>query len=654
MPSPTLATFNPTPSIERAATVAVTVARSAPDGAGALGVPVGVKGPVPRQVGLDRSTLAASGFEGKLGQTLVVPRKGGPSVIAVGIGDPAELTPAGRRDAAAAFARAAAKHDRLATTLADAGDAEAAAQAVVEGVLLARYRYAALKKESNGAGLAELVLVTPGGQAAAAARGAERGRVLADAAQLARDLANTPPGHLTASRMADVAIAVAASSGLDVEIFDGDALAALGCGGLLGVNAGSTEPPRMIKLTYRPSKPVGHLAMVGKGVMYDSGGISLKPTDPMHAAMKMDMSGAAAVLSAMSALQALGCRAAVTGFMLCTDNMPSGSAMKLGDVLTIRGGTTVEIHNTDAEGRLLLADGLALAVEDQPDAIVDIATLTGACVVALGQAVAGVFGNDQPWVDQVNAASDVTDEPVWQLPLEKQRYRKLLDSDIADLKNVGGPYGGSITAAVFLSEFVGDVPWAHLDIAGPMKVDADESWRSKGATGFGTRLLAELAVGFKPPGSIWAAIRLLGDDPSRNPRRTAPRCAGSAGLAQSSSHASAAAGGGTPTATSCGSSTLRSSPAASIAVASAWARASESMWIVVVVHCSWAVCRSGGRRRRWRWLMSGSRRRTTHVPVSCWMTPNMSQRCTALANGEAVPLETLRPRARAVAETSSS
>ena len=497
MPSPTLATFNPTPSIERAATVAVTVARSAPDGAGALGVPVGVKGPVPRQVGLDRSTLAASGFEGKLGQTLVVPRRGGPSVIAVGIGDPAQLTPAGRRDAAAAFARAAAKHDRLATTLADAGDAESAAQAVVEGVLLARYRYAALKKESNGAGLAELVLVTPGGQAAAAGRGAKRGRILADAAQLARDLANTPPGHLTASRMADVAIAVAASSGLDVEIFDGDALAALGCGGLLGVNAGSTEPPRMIKLTYRPSKPVGHLAMVGKGVMYDSGGISLKPTDPMHAAMKMDMSGAAAVLSAMSALQALGCRAAVTGFMLCTDNMPSGSAMKLGDVLTIRGGTTVEIHNTDAEGRLLLADGLALAVEDQPDAIVDIATLTGACVVALGQAVAGVFGNDQPWVDQVNAASDVTDEPVWQLPLEKQRYRKLLDSDIADLKNVGGPYGGSITAAVFLSEFIGDVPWAHLDIAGPMKVDADESWRSKGATGFGTRLLAELAVNFR-------------------------------------------------------------------------------------------------------------------------------------------------------------
>ena len=255
----------------------------------------------------------------------------------------------------------------------------------------------------------------------------------------------------------------------------------------------------MVKLTYRPAHPRGRLAMVGKGVMYDSGGISLKPTDPMHAAMTMDMSGAAAVLSSMSTLAALGCETAVPGYLMCTDNMPSGSAMKLGDVLTIHGGTTVEIHNTDAEGRLLLADGLSLAAEEEPDAIVDIATLTGACLTALGPAVAGVFGNRQAWVDQVAAASAATDEPVWQLPLEKKRYRKLLDSDVADVKNVGGPYGGAITAAVFLSEFVDDVPWAHLDIAGPMKVDADESWRAKGATGFGTRLLVELALNFTPP-----------------------------------------------------------------------------------------------------------------------------------------------------------
>ena len=299
--------------------------------------------------------------------------------------------------------------------------------------------------------------------------------------------------------MAEVATAVAASSKLQIEVFDADALAALGCGGLLGVNAGSTEPPRMIKLTYRPAKPTGHLAMVGKGVMYDSGGISLKTSDAMHAVMKMDMSGAAAVLSSMSVLAALGCKTAVTGYLMCTDNMPSGSAMKLGDVLTIHGGTTVEIHNTDAEGRLVLADGLALAVEEQPDAIVDIATLTGACMVALGAGMAGVFGNVAAVRRPGGRGGDATDEPSGSCRSFKEKYRKLLDSDVADMKNVGGPYGGAINAAVFLSEFVGDVPWAHLDIAGPMKVDADESWRAKGATGFGTRLLIELALGFQKP-----------------------------------------------------------------------------------------------------------------------------------------------------------
>ncbi len=366
-------------------------------------------------------------------------------------------------------------------------------------MLLAGYRYGALKKDAPSSDLDALTLIAAADRSAGVDTGARRGVVTAAAAQLARDLANTPPGHLTASRMADVAIAVGASNRLGVEVFDEDALAALGCGGLLGVNAGSTEPPRMVKLTYRPRNPKGHLVLVGKGVMYDSGGISLKPTDAMHASMKMDMSGAAAVLSAMSALASLGCRNQVTGYLMCTDNMPSGTAMKLGDVLTIHGGTTVEVHNTDAEGRLVLADGLSLAVEQEPDAIVDIATLTGACLVALGPAVAGVFGNDDGWVEQVRDASAATDEPVWQLPLEKKRYRKLLDSDIADVKNVGGPYGGAITAAVFLSEFVADVPWAHLDIAGPMKVDSDDSWRSKGATGFGTRLLVDLAMNFTPP-----------------------------------------------------------------------------------------------------------------------------------------------------------
>jgi leucyl aminopeptidase len=496
-----VATFDPTPSVARGGDVTVTVARAVPASADAVGVPVGTRGAVARQLGLDRASLTAAGFDGKVGQTLVVPRRGGGVVVALGVGDDDVLTPAQLRDVAAAFARAAAKHGALATTLADLGGppADVAAQAVVEGILLGRYRYGALKKDVPSAGLRAVILVCGSARAGAVERGAARGRITAGAAQLARDLANTPPGHLTASRMADVATAVAASSKLQIETFDAGALAGLGCGGLLGVNAGSTEPPRMIKLSYRPAKPTGHLAMVGKGVMYDSGGISLKNSDAMHAAMKMDMSGAAAVLSAMSVLAALKCRTAVTGYLMCTDNMPSGSAMKLGDVLTIRGGTTVEIHNTDAEGRLVLADGLALAVEERPDAVVDIATLTGACMVALGAGMAGVFGTSQPFVDQVAAAATAADELVWQLPLFKEKYRKQLDSDVADLKNVGGPYGGAINAAVFLSEFVGDVPWAHLDIAGPMKVDADESWRSKGATGFGTRLLIDLATNFTAP-----------------------------------------------------------------------------------------------------------------------------------------------------------
>ncbi|HRE02545.1 MAG TPA: M17 family metallopeptidase, partial [Ilumatobacteraceae bacterium] len=241
----------------------------------------------------------------------------------------------------------------------------------------------------------------------------------------------------------------------------------------------------------------GHVILVGKGVTYDSGGISLKPSDPMHAIMKMDMSGAAAVLAAIAALPALGCTTAVTAYMMCTDNMPSGSALRLGDVLTIRNGKTVEIHNTDAEGRLILADGLSLAAEQKPDAIVDICTLTGAVLGALGDKMAGVLGNNQAWVDQVRAAGTRTDENTWQLPLVRE-YRKALDSNVADMKNVGGPYAGTITASLFLDEFNAGVPWAHIDMAGTMKSDGDDGWLSKGASGYGARLLIDLVTHFTP------------------------------------------------------------------------------------------------------------------------------------------------------------
>jgi len=330
-----------------------------------------------------------------------------------------------------------------------------------------------------------------------ATKGAERGVVTSRAANLARELANTPPSHLTARQLAAKAVDLAGEHGLGVEVYDKDQLSVLGCGGLLGVNAGSAEPPRMVKLTYAPRTPRAHVALVGKGVMYDSGGISIKPSNAMHALMKMDMSGAAAVLATMTTLKELGCRNQVTAWLMCTDNMPSGSALKLGDVLTIRNGKTVEIHNTDAEGRLILADGLSLASEAEPNVIVDIATLTGSAMSALGTEYAAVLGSDQHVVDELLTSSASTDEPLWQMPLAKDRYRKLLDSVVADMKNVGGPYAGAITAAIFLSEFTGEVPWAHIDIAGPMNADADNGWKSKGATGFGTRVLVDFATNYE-------------------------------------------------------------------------------------------------------------------------------------------------------------
>ncbi len=496
--------LHPAPSIKQLASLKVAVARSAPSTATAIGVPVGTKGAVPREVGFDRDALAATGFEGKLGQIFVTPHGKNSIVVAVGVGD-GKLTVAQLRDAAAAFARAGSKHPELTTNLADAAtgiNAKDAAEAVVEGILLARYRYEILKSDSKDIRLKELTLVTSADRAKAQSAGAALGKTMASAAMLARDLANAPAKLLTASKMADVAVEVAHERGLSVEVFDKSDLEKMGCGGMLGVNAGSTEPPRMVKLTYKPKGGKGkggaHLAMVGKGIMYDSGGINLKPAQGMQLYMKMDMAGAASVLGAMSVLRDLDCRNTVTAFLMCTDNMPSGSATKMGDVLTHRNGTTVEIHNTDAEGRLILADGLALAAELKPDAIVNIGTLTGAILLALGDKLTGVFANHEGFMKQVEASAGRTDETIWRMPLDA-RYRRQLDSSIADMRNLGDAQPGSITAALYLQEFVDGIPWSHFDICGTMKSDTDDSWRSRGATGVDARLFADLAVNFTRP-----------------------------------------------------------------------------------------------------------------------------------------------------------
>ena len=480
-----------------------TAAAKAPSKVRAHIVAVASDGPVPREAGMSRDALAALGFEAGASQTLVLPptTATGPVRVFVGVGPAAKVDAALLRNAAAASARAAQRHEVVSTNLALAGkgDARASAKAVVEGMALALHRWADLKNDTSSVPRLTDVTLVAGEKLAQVRAGAAAGSVTARATCLARDLANTPPSHLTARLVAERAVALAAESGLEATVYNRDQLAAMGCGGIVGVNAGSTEPPRMVKLVWAPREPKGRVVLVGKGVMYDSGGISLKPSDGMHVMMKMDMSGAAAVLATMGALRDLKVRTHVTAYLMCTDNMPSGSALKLGDVLTMRNGKTVEVHNTDAEGRLILADGLSLGAEQKPDAMVDIATLTGACLAALGKKIAGVVGNSESVVEQLRAASARTDELLWELPLHRD-YRKLLDSNVADMKNIGGPYAGVTTSSLFLSEFVASTPWAHLDIAGPMDSDGDEGWLNRGATAFGTRLLIDFVANFtKPP-----------------------------------------------------------------------------------------------------------------------------------------------------------
>ena len=309
---------------------------------------------------------------------------------------------------------------------------------------------------------------------------------------------NTPASDMTPSVLAEKATEIAEREGLALTVLDEVAIANEGLGGLVGVSRGSDQPPRLIELVYDPPGARGSVAVVGKGITFDSGGLSLKTADGMET-MKTDMSGAAAVIGAMSVLRTAGVQTKVIGFVPTTENMPGGRAIKPGDVLKIRNGKTVEVLNTDAEGRLILADGLSLAVEERPDAIIDLATLTGACVVALGMKMAGLMGNDEGWIGQVRGAADRAGESVWPLPLPEE-YRKDLDSEIADLKNItGNRGGGALTAGLFLSEFAGEVPWAHLDIAGPARASGDDGYIAKGGTGFGVRTLVEVLSTFEKP-----------------------------------------------------------------------------------------------------------------------------------------------------------
>jgi leucyl aminopeptidase len=448
--------------------------------------------------GFDRKALKRLGFEAKAEQVQLL--GGGRSLrYALGLGDPAKFTPTVLRRAAGALARAASKQERLAVVLPEALQLapEVAAQAVTEGVLLGSYEYLDLKSKPTPSALSRVDVVGIGAEGAV---GIERGRVIADAVRATRDLVNEPGGSMTAKRLARAARRLGKAAGFDVTVLGRKEIASAGLGGLLGVNRGSEQPPRFIELHWKPTggEVRGTVALVGKGITFDTGGMSMKTAAGMMT-MKNDMAGAAAVLGAFAAIARLRPSVEVRGYIPATDNMTGGDATRPGDVLRIRNGKTIEVLNTDAEGRLVLADALSVASEAKPDAIVDLATLTGACVTALGSKIAGVMGNDDGLLGQIEAAAAATGEQVWRLPLPPE-YRKQVDSGVADMKNVGNGQAGALVAGLILSEFVGEgIPWAHLDIAGPAFTDADDGEVTRGATGYGVRLITELVTAFAPP-----------------------------------------------------------------------------------------------------------------------------------------------------------
>jgi leucyl aminopeptidase len=366
---------------------------------------------------------------------------------------------------------------------------------VTEGALLGVYSFRRhITKEAEHGELKRLTIVSADKtKLPLLQRGSGRGRILAEATKLARDMVNEPANYMTPSRMAEVAASLAQTHGLELKVLEREQMQELGMGGLLGVAQGSRQPPKLIVLHYRGGEPAQiDLALVGKGITFDAGGISIKPSEGMEE-MKSDMAGGAAVMAALTAIAQLKPRLNVVAIVPATENLPGGNALKPGDILTAMNGKTIEIISTDAEGRLTLADALSYANKLGAKRIVDVATLTGSCHIALGDDCSGVFGNNQEMVDKLIAASVAAGELMWQLPLYEQA-KEQLRSEVADIKNVGGKWGGAITAAHVLAEFVGDTPWVHLDIAGTRLSEKDRGYMVKGATGVAVRTLVNFAL----------------------------------------------------------------------------------------------------------------------------------------------------------------
>ncbi|NJP44942.1 leucyl aminopeptidase [Actinacidiphila epipremni] len=440
-------------------------------------------------------TLGASGAEGELTKIPAPDGVKAPVVVAVGLGEsPADgegHDPEALRKAAGTAARALAGAKKAAFALPAAEPAQV--EAVGIGALLGAYRFTAYQADTGKAPLGEAAIVGAKPRDKAFKAAAERATTLADEVNRARDLVNTPPNDLTPTSFAAAVQAAAKEFGLKVEVWDEKALVKGGFGGILGVGQGSATPPRLVKVAYTSSKAEKSLAFVGKGITYDSGGISLKP--PGHnETMKCDMSGAAAVFAAVVASAKLGLDVNVTGWLALAENMPGGGATRPGDVLRMYSGKTVEVLNTDAEGRLVLADALAKASEENPDAIVDVATLTGAMVLALGDGRFGIMANDDDFRTAVHATALAEGEDSWPMPLP-QALRKTFDSPTADIANMGVRMGGGLIAGLFLREFIGEgITWAHLDIAGPAFNEGGAAgYTPKGGTGSAVRTLVALA-----------------------------------------------------------------------------------------------------------------------------------------------------------------
>jgi leucyl aminopeptidase len=422
--------------------------------------------------------------------------EGGPRVLLVGLGKREDLDAERLRVAAALAAKEAGRLEAgsIAWALPDFEDGDLAAEALVTGTVLGAYRFDRFHgsgSEEAPAGLERLELLAPGSVAAAA----EAARVYSEAQNRARDLQNTPANFATPSFLAARAEEIAAGSdAVTVEVLGGEEIAAKGMGGLVAVSQGGPEDPRLIVLRYAGGGSGPTIGLVGKAVTFDTGGISLKPGAGMQE-MKFDMSGGAAVLETVAAVAELGLAVDVLAVVASTENMPSGTAVKPGDVITQYNGVTVEVNNTDAEGRLILADALAYAVELGAERLVDIATLTGAVVIALGSSFAAVVANDDALAAEVSRAGEVSGELVWRLPLHPE-FKEMMKGTVADLSNLASKReAGTITAAAFLEEFVGETPWAHVDIAGTAW-DAGREYAAKNGSGYGVRLLTELVRRF--------------------------------------------------------------------------------------------------------------------------------------------------------------